>query len=165
MGRYWISMCSWWNKEYPVYEVWGNVLGVEVVLVEEDRRDITSEYAHFTFSHTIWPLSLSSNFCTDIMTLAETASYKVRRWYWWVCCKRTGERGYSDISPLAATKTNAKYYYITNLQHLNSKFLFWRGTRKHIWPKKATLNLCQAQLWCFFTIKYAAAYYLGTLYL
>ena len=121
-------MCSWWNKEYPVYEVWGNVLGVEVVLVEEDRRDITSEYAHFTFSHTIWPLSLSSNFCTDIMTLAETASYKVRRWYWWVCCKRTGERGYSDISPLAATKTNAKYYYITNLQHLNSKFLFWRGT-------------------------------------
>ena len=35
----------------------------------------TPEYAHFTFSDTIWPLLLSPNFRTEMNTLAETASY------------------------------------------------------------------------------------------
>ena len=35
----------------------------------------TSDYAHFTFSDTIWPLLLSPNFGTQMITLAETASY------------------------------------------------------------------------------------------
>ena len=36
----------------------------------------TSDYAHFTFSDTIWPLLLPPNFGTQISTLAETVSYK-----------------------------------------------------------------------------------------
>ena len=35
----------------------------------------TSDYAHFTFSDTIWPLLLSPDFGTQMITLAETASY------------------------------------------------------------------------------------------
>ena len=36
----------------------------------------TSDYAHFTFSDTIWPLLLSPNFGTQMITLTETASYQ-----------------------------------------------------------------------------------------
>ena len=35
----------------------------------------TLDYAHFTFSDTIWPLLLSPYFGTQMITLAETASY------------------------------------------------------------------------------------------
>ena len=35
----------------------------------------TSDYAHFTFSDTIWPLSLSSDFGTRSCTHTDTASY------------------------------------------------------------------------------------------
>ena len=34
-----------------------------------------SDYAHFTFSYTIWPLSLSSNFRTEMKPQAETLWY------------------------------------------------------------------------------------------
>ena len=39
-----------------------------------DRWQIMTDYAHFTFSDTIWPLLLSPNFGTQMNTLAETAS-------------------------------------------------------------------------------------------
>ena len=39
----------------------------------------TSDYAHFTFSDTIWLLLLSPNFGTQMITLAETASYSTTK--------------------------------------------------------------------------------------
>ena len=52
-----------WDKEEHHQIVWG----------ERSKQPCT---AHFTFSITIWPLSLSFNFGTHIMTLAETESYE-----------------------------------------------------------------------------------------
>ena len=54
----------------------------------------TSDYAHFTFSDTTWPLLLSSNFGTQMITLAETATYQklkqiiIKIWSWWNCLKQ-----------------------------------------------------------------------------
>ena len=42
----------------------------------------TSYYAHFTFSDTIWPLSLSSDFGTRSCTHTDTASYLLFSLWW-----------------------------------------------------------------------------------
>ena len=46
----------------------------------------TSDYDHFTFTDTIWPLLLSPDFGTQMITLAETASYaKYSNFYLFSC--------------------------------------------------------------------------------
>ena len=43
----------------------------------------TLEYAHFTYFNTIWPLSLSSGFGSEVYPWPENLSYVI--WYCWPC--------------------------------------------------------------------------------
>ena len=51
-----------------------NLIIIIILIIKRHGDRYTSDYAHFTFSDTIRPLSLSPNFGTQMVTLAETAS-------------------------------------------------------------------------------------------
>ena len=77
----------------------------------------TSDYDQITFSDTIWPLLLSPDFGTQMITLAETASYKEVTEYFFLRYTRfpTVDLGLSQNSPEAvrghcpATSTHPLY--------------------------------------------------------
>ena len=72
------SMGNHWNWAFELFQ-W-NFCKFHIVC---DRY--TSDYVHFTFSDTIWPLLLQPNFGTQMITLAETALYNLFNYIHSIC--------------------------------------------------------------------------------